>query len=118
MNEENKTLKVLDVSVEEPGNNVGIYTHKFKKPFEYEGKTYEEIIFRFDRLTGRDMVNIETEMQKRGEYALAPEVSLVFQSIMAAKAAKIGSDILDAIPLLDFNQITKAARDFLLSTGY
>lgn len=98
--------------------DTGVYTHKFRKPFEYAGTTYEEMTFDFERLTGRDMVSIETEMQSRNEYALAPEISRNFQSKMAAKAAKIGSDVLDAMPLNDFNKITNAARDFLLSTGY
>ena len=99
-------------------DDTGVYTHKFKKPFEYEGVTYTELIFNFERLTGRDMVAIETEMQMNNEYALAPEISRNFQSKMAARAAGIGSDVLDAMPLPDFNRITNAARDFLLSTGY
>lgn len=97
---------------------VGVYTHKFKKPFEYAGQTCEEMTFDFERLTGRDMVSIETEMQSQNQYALAPEISRNFQSKMAAKAAGIGSDVLDAMPLPDFNKITNAARDFLLNTGY
>ncbi len=94
------------------------YTHVFKKPFEYSGTTYTELTFDFERLTGRDMVSIETEMQMNNEYALAPEFSRNFQSKMAAKAAGIGSDVLDAMPIKDFNRITNAARDFLLNTGY
>lgn len=97
---------------------VGVYTHKFKKPFEYTGQIYEKLTFDFERLTGRDMVSIETEMQSQNQYALAPEISRNFQSKMAAKAAGIGSDVLDAMPLPDFNKITNAARDFLLNTGY
>lgn len=100
------------------GGDVGVYTHTFKQPFEYSGVTYTELTFNFERLTGRDMVSIETEMQMNNEYALAPEISRNFQSKMAAKAAGIGSDVMDAMPLPEFNRITNAARDFLLSTGY
>lgn len=96
----------------------GLYKHTFKRPFTYEGKTYKEMAFNFERLTGRDMVSIEAEMQANNEYALAPEISRSFQAKMAAKAAGIGSDILEAMPLNDFNRITNAARDFLISTGY
>ncbi len=98
--------------------DVGVYTHKFKRPFEYSGATYTELTFNFERLTGRDMVAIETEMQMNNEYALSPEISRNFQSKLAARAAGIGSDVLDAMPLPEFNRITNAARDFLLSTGY
>ena len=62
--------------------------------------------------------NHETEMQMNNEYALSPEISRNFQSKLAARAAGIGSDVLDAMPLPEFNRITNAARDFLLSTGY
>ena len=98
--------------------DVGVYTHKFKRPFEYSGATYTELTFNFERLTGRDMVAIETEMQMNNEYALSPEISRNFQSKLAARAAGIGSDVLDAMPLPEFNRITNAARNFLLSTGY
>lgn len=98
--------------------DTGVYTHVFKKPFEYEGKTYSELTFNFERLTGKDMVSIETEMQMNNEYALAPEISRSFQAKMAAKAAGIGSDVLEAMPIKDFNRITNAARGFLIDTGY
>lgn len=98
--------------------NTGVYTHKFKRPFEYDDKVYTEMTFDFERLTGRDVVSIETEMQMNNEYALAPEISRSFQSKMAAKAAGIGSDVLEALPMKDFNKITNAARSFLIDTGY
>lgn len=96
----------------------GVYTHTFKKPFEYAGETYTTLTFDFEKMTGRDMVSIETEMQMNNEYCLAPEVSRSFQAKMAAKAAGIGSDVLDAMPIKDFNCITNAARSFLIDTGY
>lgn len=98
--------------------DTGVYTHVFKKPFEYAGVTYTALTFDFERLTGRDMVSIETEMQMNNEYALAPEISRSFQAKMAAKAAGIGSDVMDALPIKDFNRITNAARGFLIDTGY
>lgn len=96
----------------------GVYTHVFKKPFEYAGTVYTELTFNFERLTGRDMVSIETEMQMNNEYALAPEISRNFQARMAAKAAGVGSDVMDAMQIKDFNRITNAARNFLTDTGY
>lgn len=96
----------------------GVYVHKFKKPFEYEGKKFDTLNFYFDRLTGKDMISIESEMQAMGEYALAPEISRGFQCRMAAKAGGIGADALEAMPIPDFNKITNAARDFLISSGY
>ena len=52
--------------------DAGVYTHTFKKPFEYAGETYTTLTFDFEKMTGRDMVSIETEMQMNNEYCLAP----------------------------------------------
>lgn len=66
-------------SVNEPVQaDAGVYTHTFKKPFEYAGETYTTLTFDFEKMTGRDMVSIETEMQMNNEYCLAPEVSRSF----------------------------------------
>lgn len=98
--------------------DTGLYTHTFRKPFTYEDKTYKTLEFDFESLSGRDMVAIEAEMQANSEYALAPEISTSFQSKMAARAAGIGSDVVEAMSINDFNRITSAARRFLLDTGY
>lgn len=113
------TLDTAKDAAEKPAEGgTGVYKHVFKKPFEYAGRTYTELTFNFERLTGRDMVAIETEMQANSEYALASEISLNFQGKLAAKAAGIGSDVMEAMPLKDFNKITNAARSFLLDSGY
>ena len=99
------------------GGNPGVYVHKFKKPFEYEGKKYTTLNFYFENLTGRDMISIETEMQARNEYAIDPLLSRNFQSKMAARAGGIASDALEAMPIREFNKIASATRNFLISTG-
>lgn len=108
----------VNTSAAQKDGTAGVYVHKFKRPFEYENRKYETMNFYFENLTGRDMLAIETEMQANNDYALAPEISRNFQCKMASRAANIGSDVLEALPLPDFNKITNAARSFLLSTGY
>ena len=94
------------------------YIHTFKRPFEYEGNKYTSINFYFGKLTGREMLKIESEMQASNEYAIDPLLSRNFLSKMASKASGIPSDVLEAMPLQDFNKITNAARNFLIDTGY
>lgn len=96
----------------------GEYTHRFRKPYEYEGQRYETIKFDFNRLIGRDMNIIEREMQMANESAYTPETSKVYQCRLAARAAKILPDVLEAMPIGDYHRITNAARNFLLATGY
>ena len=100
------------------GGNAGVYVHKFKVPFEYEGTKYTTLNFYFERLTGRDMIAIENEMQANNEYAIDPLLSRNFQSKMASKAGNIASDTLEAMPIQEFNKIVNAVRNFLIDSGY
>jgi hypothetical protein len=100
------------------GGNAGVYVHKFKKPFEYEDKKYTTLNFYFERLTGKDLVAIENEMQANNEYALDPLLSRNLQGKLSARAAGIAGDVLEAMPLPEFNKIVNAARNFLIDSGY
>lgn len=94
------------------------YTHVFSKPFIYEDKTYNELSLNFEKLKGKDMIAIENEMAAVGEYALSPEISTSFLSKMAARAAGVGSDVIENLPLRDFGKIKNESRNFLISTGF
>lgn len=94
------------------------YIHAFKKPFEYEGNKYTSINFYFGNLTGRDMLKVESEMQASNEYAIDPLLSRNYLCKMASLAGNIGSDVIEAMSARDFNQITNAARNFLIDTGF
>jgi hypothetical protein len=98
--------------------NAGVYVHKFKKTFEYEGQKFTTINFYFERLTGKDVISIENEMQANNEFALDPLLSRNFQGKMASRAGGIAADVLEAMPLQEFNKITNAARNFLIDSGY
>ncbi|MEG1413483.1 MAG: phage tail assembly protein [Acidaminococcaceae bacterium] len=107
---ENQEKTANEVKKEE-----GVYKYTFKRPYTYEGKEYKEMTFRFRDLKGEDMIDIENEMQAMSEYALAPEISASFLSKLAAKAAKVGSDVITNLPIGEFAKIKNAARDFLVS---
>lgn len=92
-----------------------VYVHKFEKPFKYEGKEYTTLNFYFGRLTGRDMIDAENEMMAMGEYAITPEISTSYLAKIAAKAAGVSSDLIENLPINEFNAIRAKARDFLTS---
>lgn len=96
----------------------GAYVHEFTKPYTYEDKTYEKLVFDFEKLIGADLVAIENEMAAVGEYALSPEISTSFLYRLAAKAAGVGSDVIEHLPIRDFGKIKNKSRDFLISTGF
>lgn len=94
------------------------YTHTFSKPVEILGKKYKTLTFRFEDLTGADIEAVEQEMQDMGKYALSPEISSIFQSMLAARAARVGSDEIRRLPVADYMKIKNKARDFLTGMGY
>ncbi len=96
-----------------------VYTHKFAKPFECEGKKYNELTFDWGSLTGEDALAIENEMSQLGKPLITPEFSGEFLIRMAARACttKIGSDVLSKMPLCDYNKVRNNARSFLLKSG-
>lgn len=94
------------------------YTHTFSKPVEIEGKKFEKLTFYFDGLTGEDVEKVEEELQSENKYVLSPEISSVFQCMLAARAAKVGSDEIRRLPMRDYMKIKNKARDFLLDAGY
>lgn len=111
---EEKKVNVTESDTDTDGLN---YTHVFKKPFEFEGKTYDKLTFDFEGLLGSDMIAVENEMAAVGEYALSPEISTSFLSKMAARAAGVGSDLIEHLPIRDFGKIKNKSRDFLVTTG-
>lgn len=113
-------LVVKEREKKEPGAEKakGTYVHTFRRPVKFEGTTYKTLTFYWDRLTGADMISIENEMQDMNEYAISPEMSASFLAKMAAKAAGVGSDFIEALPVPDFTKIRNEARSFLVSTGY
>lgn len=114
---ENTAVAVVE-NVTDSDTPTGGYKHTFAKPFEYEGKTYKELTFDFEKLIGTDMIAIEDEMAAVGQYALSPEISTSFLSKMAARAAGVGSDVVEHLPLRDFGKIKNESRNFLISTGF
>ena len=94
------------------------YTHKFSEPVEIGGKKFTELTFYFDRLCGEDVEAIEEELQDQNKYVLTPEVSSVFQTMFAARAAGVGADEIRRLKIKDYMKIKNQARSFLIESGY
>ena len=94
------------------------YTHKFSEPVEIGGKKFTELTFYFDRLCVEDVEAIEEELQDQNKYVLTPEVSSVFQTMLAARAAGVGADEIRRLKIKDYMKIKNQARSFLIESGY
>lgn len=94
------------------------YTHTFKSQVVIEGKQHKTLTFYFEKLTGEDVEAIEEELQDQNKYVLTPEVSSVFQTMLAARAAGVGADEIRRLPLGEYMKIKNQARSFLIESGY
>ena len=64
----------------------GSYTHTFKNPFQWKGKVYEKLAFDWTALTGRDHLEIESEIVMKGRTLVSPAFTGDFLAGMAARA--------------------------------
>ncbi len=117
MQQAQKTGTVDFSEKKEEKEKSGNYTHTFKKPVEIEGQKYTSLTFYFDRLTGEDIEAIEEELQDQNKYVLSPEISSAFQSMLAARAAKVPADEIRRLPVRDYMAIKNKARNFLINMG-
>ena len=106
--------------------DIGSYTHIFKTPFTYNGKTFDQMTFNWEGLTGNDSLAIEAELRTHGITLVIPAYTGEYLSGMAARACierdekgarTVGSDTIRAMPLADFQMICGRARTFLLRSG-
>lgn len=95
----------------------GKNTYTLKTPFEYEDKTYTEFKFNFEKLNGKVMLDVESELRDRGMFIISPESDTAFIITMAAKAANVSDDVLTALPIADFLAIKRMTQRFLNSKG-
>jgi hypothetical protein len=65
----------------------------FNPPIEYDGKSYRELVFDFDSMTGKDFIRAEREFQhlykpERNEIVL-PEMKHLFHNLILAHLANV-----------------------------
>lgn len=102
----------------EAENAAYTYVHHFAQPFEYDGETYDELSFDWGKLTGKDGLAIEAELQSLGKPVIIATLSGEYLIRMAARACDkpIGADAFEQMRLSDYNKIRSSARSFLLKS--
>lgn len=87
--------------------------YKLSKEIEFEGTKYSTLNVDLDSLTGRDLVNAESEA-----YAIlnrpATDLDKVYHACIASRAAKVPSELFNALPAKDFAKIAREVQSFLL----
>lgn len=102
--------------------DAGTYTHTLSRPIQWEGKTYEQLTFRWETLTGADHLAIERELLVAGITLVVPAFTGDYLCGMAVRACGELREIalpsrmsfMRALPLREFSAICDKARSFLL----
>ena len=88
-----------------------------KRPIEYMGTKYKELHFDYDKLTGKDSLEVEDEIEKTTNLTVvAPALNLEYLIRISARACEepISRDDILNMNLSDFNHIRNMARNFML----
>ena len=88
-----------------------------KRPIERIGTVYKELHFDFEKLTGKDSLEVEDEIEKTTHLTVvAPALNLEYLIRISARACDepIGRDDILNMGLSDFNHIRNMARNFML----
>lgn len=104
------------ITTEEQANNK---VFELKKPVYNNGEEISEIHFDFEKLTGKDALDIDSELQAQGKAAIVPAASSEFLVRMAIRAAEepIDIDFMQRLSIADFNKIVSMTRFFLLDSA-
>ena len=96
-----------------------VVTYTFKKPFTYEGKSYEKLTFDFGSLSGRDSAEIEAELRAQNHPIIVASLDgeYLIRVCVRACTENVGVDTLMALPLRDYNNLRDRARSFLMRQG-
>ncbi len=111
----NEELEVLEAEADQESS--GLFRIDFRRPFSFEGKTYEALEFDFGGLTGNDGLAVENELTALGKAVAIRELNSEYQIRIAARACTepISADMLMAMPLRDCNRVLNKVRGFLLN---
>lgn len=88
----------------------------FKKPYTFEGKTYDGIdLSPLEDMTGSDFIRIEKEVRRLGVNNLNPETTAEGAYTYAARAAGVPFEFFERLPLKEARRTKAVVVNFLWS---
>lgn len=112
-------------TIEELRRSFQSYTHTFGEPFLYRGEQVESLTFQWNSLTGKDSLAIEGELGARrkgqtGDFG-REHMALIAIRCCDARDANglrlVDRGFLEALPMVDFEEIIGMGRLFFRSWG-
>lgn len=86
----------------------------FRKPYEFEGKTYESIdLSGLENLTGKDMIAAQKVLDRTGSFSFIPEMSLQYACILASRATKYPIEFFEGLHPKESMRLKNKVTGFL-----
>lgn len=86
----------------------------FSRPFVFEEREVKSIYMDLDSLTGRDVKRVIQSLPPEDQAAPVIELNKTFQAALAAYAADVPIELIEAASIKDYSAITLKVMDFLL----
>jgi hypothetical protein len=86
----------------------------FKKPYEFEGKTYDKLELDLDSLSGADISAVKKLYAAGGNFSPIPATDSDFCIMLAARLIKQPVEFFNAMPARDYCAIAQGVSNFLL----
>ena len=85
------------------------------RPLVHDEKTYTELTFNFEDLSGNDSLAIERELQMLGHTVIVANFDSEYLIRVCVKACteNLGLDALGKLSIRDFNRLRNTVRGFL-----
>lgn len=109
MTDQNQNIEVANTT-DEP-------VFKLSRSFIFEEKSYTELPFDLESLTGNDLLLCERRLKEfnlNEELVMVKALSLPYQCLIASMAAKVPVELIRALPAKDFSRLTQRVQNFLL----
>lgn len=91
-----------------------IYTHKFPQPLKSEDKVYTELTFDFEKLRGKDVLEVTRELSNAGHAVIVKSLDDDYLIRMCARACTqtLFYGVFEDMTVRDYNKILSVAKRF------
>lgn len=87
---------------------------KFKKPYSFEGKDYDEIdLSGLENVTGNDMVQVNKILGKQGQLPVLQEMQLEYAQEMAARVTGMPVEFFKNFSMKDSIKLKNTVSNFM-----
>lgn len=110
---EDENLEIVESTSENQDEPVEVIL-KFKKPFVFEGVTYNEIdLSALENITGEDMIQVNRRLTADGCAPLLQEMSLEYAQMMAAQVTGMPIELFKALPAKASMKLKNIVTNFI-----